>query len=151
GARCIFPRLQSPRFRAVPREDALSSWDFSVWDFFGIWGLDLGISYFLKFLNGSRPILFQQQRQRAICQQLPSGLAAWTVVRLIVRIANPLHGRTANRAWLPEFAMHRHIGSERGDLLRKRLAGFAAQTHCPSIQRLLGRRVQAIDFVLREF
>ena len=38
------------------------------------------ISQFFKLFGASRPIFFQQQRQRAVGQQPAIGLAAWTII-----------------------------------------------------------------------
>ena len=49
----------------------------------------------------------------------PAGLAARTVVRLVLRVADPLDRRAADRARLAVAAMHGHPVAKRGDSLGK--------------------------------
>src|SRR5262245_13687566 len=64
----------------------------------------------LPVLDGPGPIFPQQPAQRAIRKHFAPGLAAWAVIDLVFRIADPLHQRPAHGARLPEAPVHRHAG-----------------------------------------
>src|SRR2546423_7970439 len=61
------------------------------------------------------PILLQQSRQRAIGEQLSVRLTARTIIGLVVGVANALHRRTADGAWLTKLSVDRHLVAECGD------------------------------------
>src|SRR6476661_5581760 len=46
----------------------------------------------LHFVDRSRPILLEEPRHRPVGQQSPVRLTSRAVVRLVVRVSNPLHG-----------------------------------------------------------
>src|SRR5262249_1022739 len=73
----------------------------------------------LHLLERARPIRLQQSRQRAVREQTAVGLAAGAVIGLVVGVDDALHRRAADRTRLAEAAMHGHLRTERGDLLRK--------------------------------
>src|SRR5260370_21680266 len=73
--------------------------------------------FFVHLLQGARPIFSQQPRQRTIGEEPPLGLALRAVVRLVIRVANPLYCRAADWARLTESSMHGHPFSEGGHLL----------------------------------
>src|SRR4029077_20699707 len=56
---------------------------------------------FLHLVEASRPVFLEQPGEAPIGQQPTTGLASGTVVRLVVRVSDPLYRRTADRAWLP--------------------------------------------------
>ena len=72
-----------------------------------------------------------QARKSAIGEQATAGLAWRAVVSLIVSIADALNVGATSRAWLMITAMHRHLGTKRGDALGKTIAGFGAQSVGP--------------------
>src|SRR5262249_36637027 len=86
----------------------------------------------------------QQQGERAVGQQFASGLAAGTVVRLVVGVTDALHLNATPRTRLTEFAVDGHLRTERRDLLGKITAGFLAQQLTPAFQPYLSRPMQAI-------
>ena len=71
----------------------------------------------LKIIEMSRPIILEQARQRAVGQDSAVRLAAGAVVGLVVGVADPLHGRTADGTGLAKPAVHGHAGTKRGHLL----------------------------------
>src|SRR5436309_12805945 len=97
-----------------------------------------------------RPILLEQQRQRTVGEQLAAGLAAGTVVRLVVRVTNPLHLRAADRTRTAELSMHGHAGPKGGNIFREPFAGFRQKRADPVGERLLSGAMQPRVFVGRE-
>ena len=61
----------------------------------------------------------QQPRERPVREQLPSGLAAGAVVRLVLGVDDVLDGRAAVGAGLAVAAVDGHLGTEGGDFLRE--------------------------------
>src|SRR5688572_4117617 len=93
---------------------------------FSLW-LTLGSAARLELLERPGPVLVQQPRQRAVGEQPPAGLAAGTVVRLVLGVDDALHRRPAHRTRLAVAAVHGHARAERGDALRKILTGLLPQ------------------------
>src|SRR5437667_9665984 len=90
---------------------------------------------FLEIVDGPRPIVFQQARERAIRKQASAGLAGRAVVALVLGIDNPLHRRAAHGTRLLEAAMHGHLVVKRADLLGKPAAALLAQPSRPLSER----------------
>ena len=80
----------------------------------------------LKFLDGSRPILFQQHGKRAVGEQFSGGLAPRTIIGLVVGVANALDRGAADRTRLPVLAVDRHLFTEGSDFGREAFRGFLA-------------------------
>src|SRR5258708_6643231 len=85
----------------------------------------------LKFLRGLWPILFEQQRERAIRQELAARLAVRTIIRLVVGVTDALDLSTAFRARLAEFSMHCHLRAKRSHVSGKPVASFLPQNFDP--------------------
>src|SRR5262249_1460928 len=68
-------------------------------------------------LQSGRPVLFQQARHRAVCEDAAAGLAACAVVAFVVGVDDALHRRVTDRTWFFELAVDRHLGAERGHFL----------------------------------
>src|SRR5262245_25202955 len=92
-----------------------------------------------------RPVALQQRRQPAVGEQLAAALAHRAVVALVVRVADALHGRTADRARLAVAAVHGHALAERGDLVGETVADFLAQPRGPRAQRVAAPQQQALQ------
>src|ERR1700675_2445892 len=88
-----------------------------------------------ELVDRARPILLQQSRQGAVREQLPVGLAARAIIRLIVGVPNALYGRTTDRAWLTELAVHSHLFAEGSDFGWKVALRLLAQPVRPLDQR----------------
>src|SRR5689334_8998337 len=104
----------------------------------------------LQLLHRPRPILFQQPRQCAVREEPPFRLTARTVVRLVVAIADALHGRATYGAGETIAAMDRHVVAERRDLLGEFVAGLGAKTSCPVEQRRASGVIEARDFFVAQ-
>src|SRR5262245_40098434 len=85
----------------------------------------------LKFFRRLRPVLVEQERQRAIRQELAASLAVRTVVRLVVGVTDALDPSTARWARLVEFSMHRHLRTKCGDVLGETIARLLPQSFDP--------------------
>ena len=101
-----------------------------------------------QLIQVPRPVVFQQARQRAVGEDPASGLASWTVVRLIVGVADSLHGRTAHGTGFPEPAVHRHPRTERGHLLGEAVARLGAQAIRPLEEHLTRGGEEPLGLVL---
>src|SRR5581483_1610800 len=75
---------------------------------------------------------------------------ARAVVGLVLRVDDPLDRGAADRARLPKTAVHGHAFPERGDLLRKAVARFFAQTVRPFGERQARGVVETRDLVAVE-
>src|SRR5690348_11195675 len=80
----------------------------------------------VKLLEASRPVLLQQTRERSIREKLPLRLTRGTVVRLVIRITNPLHRRPAHGTRSTVSSVHRHSLAKGCHFLRKSVTGFLA-------------------------
>src|SRR5262249_49789718 len=87
-----------------------------------------------------RPVLLEQPRQRAVREQAAPGLAAGTVIRLVVCVTNALHLGAAHRTGQTEAAVHAHVRPEGRDLLRKLSAAAGAPPPDPAV-KLCSRRL----------
>src|SRR5687768_2719984 len=67
-----------------------------------------------QFIQVAGPVVLEQPRKRAVCQDLSASLAAGAVVGFVIGVANALHRGAANRTRLPEAAMYGHLGTEGG-------------------------------------
>src|SRR2546423_10505193 len=88
-----------------------------------------------ELVDRARPILFEKTREGAVSEQPPIGLAARTIVRLVVGVSNALHGRTTDRAWLTELAVYGHLFAEGSDFGWKLALRFLAQPVRPLDER----------------
>src|SRR5206468_319399 len=93
-------------------------------------------------IQTTRPVLFEQARERAICEQAPFSLAGRAVVALVLCINDPLDGRTAGRAWLAVSSVYGHLRPKCCDLRRKVGSCFRTQPVDPFRERALCRNVQ---------
>src|SRR5262249_57531404 len=96
-----------------------------------------------------RPIVPEQPRQRPVGEDSPFGLAAWTIVRLVVRVADALNWRPTHWARLAELAVDGHLRAESGHLLWKAVAHLLAEAFDPLAQHLLRRGKQPSHFFPR--
>ena len=96
----------------------------------------------LQLLHRPRPILPQQPRQTPIRQHPPARLASRAIIRLILRIPNPLNFLPASRTGQPIPPMHRHILAKRRHLLRKSIPSLGAQPLDPHRQHIARSRKQ---------
>src|SRR5687767_8124622 len=71
----------------------------------------------LQLLEGPRPVLLEQPRQRPIGEQPTPGLARRAVVRFVGSIDNPLNRPAAIRTGVAVAAVHRHAVVKGGDFL----------------------------------
>jgi hypothetical protein len=85
----------------------------------------------LQLLECLGPVPLEEPRQSAIREELPSGLTGRAVVRLVVGVADPLHGRSANRTGLPVPPVHGHPGAKRGHLLGEPVPDVGAESLDP--------------------
>src|SRR5438067_73596 len=103
-----------------------------------------------QFVDRLRPILFEQARQRAVGEQLTVGLAARTIVGLVVGVADALDGRAADGARFSKFSVHGHLIAERGDLRREIAGRFRSQTIGPFDEHYTRRVEQASNLFFTE-
>src|SRR5256885_8923736 len=94
-----------------------------------------------QFVDRLRPILFEQARQRAVGEELTVGLAARTIVGLVVGVADTLDGRAADGARFSKFSVHGHFVAEGGDLRREIASRLRSQTIGP-FDKYSARRVE---------
>ena len=99
----------------------------------------------LQLVERSRPIIFQQPRQRAVGEDAASGLAARAVVGLVVGVADPLYGGAADRARFAEPAVDGHARAERRDFLGKAVAGLGAESLDPFEENLTRGGIEPLD------
>src|SRR5262249_36144807 len=85
----------------------------------------------LEGVDGTGPVVVEQTRQRAVGEQLPTGLTARAVVGLVLGVHDPLHRRATGRTRLAIATVHRHPGPERGHTLGKVAARLRADTVDP--------------------
>ena len=62
----------------------------------------------LELFQRARPVLAQEARERAVGEEPPTGLADRTVVRLVLRVDDPLHRRPAVGTRLAVATVDRH-------------------------------------------
>ena len=98
----------------------------------------------------SWPIVFEQPRERAVGEDPPVGLAARAVVRLVIGITDPLHGRAADRARLAEATVDGHLRTERGHLLGEAVAGLGPEPLDPFDEDLTRGEIEPLDLRLRQ-
>src|SRR5436305_11157402 len=103
-----------------------------------------------QFVDRLRPILFEQARQRAVGEELTVGLAARTIIGLVVGVADTLDGRAADRARFSEFSVDGHLVAERGDLGREIAGRFRSQTIGPFDEHYTRRVEQASNLFFTE-
>src|SRR3954462_1108857 len=99
-----------------------------------------------QLVDRSRPILFQQSRQRAIGEQLAIGLTTRAVVGLVVGVADPLHRSSTDGTRLPELSVNGHLFAKRSHFRREVISGLLAQSLGPLDEYLLRRLEQRSDF-----
>ena len=80
----------------------------------------------LELLQRLRPVAAQQLRERAVGEELAARLAGRAVVRLVLRVDDPLDRRPADGTRLAVAAVHGHPLAERGHLLRESRAAASA-------------------------
>src|SRR5690242_18760441 len=105
----------------------------------------MAISHLFQLLQRSRPVILEQSTQRSVGEDFAVRLTAGTVICLVLRIDDPLHGRTAPGAWLAETAVNRHAVAEGGHLFGEAIAHLPAQSVDPGQQRAPGRLEEAGD------
>ena len=105
----------------------------------------------LEFVQRSRPIILEQPRQRAIREDAPVCLAAWAVVRLVVRVANPLYGGFADWTRLAKSTVHSHARPKRGDFFRKVIPVLSSETVDPLDERFTRGGVKPLCLVFCQF
>src|SRR5262245_27398950 len=96
----------------------------------------------LSFVDGPRPIVFEETGQRTIREESATRLAAGTIVTFVFRVDDSLNGCPTDRTRLPEATVNRHLGPKGGDLLRKVPFRLLAQTIDPEVQGVARRIVQ---------
>ena len=104
----------------------------------------------LQLLDCFRPIVPEKPGERPIGKDPSSGLAAGTVVALIVRVNDVLHRCAAHRAWLSEFPVYGHLGTKRSDLLGKGVSGLTPEPPDPFLQYRLCGMKETRNFIVRE-
>src|SRR6516164_107044 len=90
----------------------------------------------LEFLERARPVRSQYPGQTAIRKNFSTRLASGTIVRFVVRVANPLNSFAAPRARLSIASMHYHFLAKRGHPLWKVSLRFCAQPVHPELERI---------------
>src|SRR5215469_18162597 len=88
----------------------------------------------LQLVQRPWPVLAEQAAQRAIGQQLASGLAVDAVVGLVGGVADPLDLGAASRARLTITAMDRHARAKCRYFFRKLAGSFRAEVFYPQTQ-----------------
>src|SRR5713226_2721184 len=73
----------------------------------------------LELIDRLRPVAVKQTRQGAVREQPAASLTPRTVVRLVLRVHDALHGSAAIGAGLVVTAVHRHAFAKGCDLLGK--------------------------------
>src|SRR5262245_26364609 len=84
-----------------------------------------------QFCNRFRPIILEQFRQASVGEQFAFSLTPGTIVCFVLRVANPLHGCSAVRAWQPITTMNGHLRAECSDVLWEVIAGLSTQQIAP--------------------
>src|SRR5205823_9343570 len=105
---------------------------------------------FFQFFNRARPVIFQQTGKRPVGQQLSVGLAAWTVVSLVLGVHDALDERAADGAGLTVPAVNSHALTEGRHLFGKALANLPPEPLRPLEKRLAYGLEQALDLGLGE-
>src|SRR5882762_4270161 len=88
----------------------------------------------LEFLEGARPVRSQKPRQTAIRKNFSTSLASSTVVRFVVRVANPLNPFSTPQARLSIASVNRHFLAKGGHLFGKASLRFRAQPVDPQLE-----------------
>src|SRR5919106_1655270 len=104
----------------------------------------------LQLLQRARPVLAQDPAEGAIGQDAAARLATRAVVRLPIRVDDPLDGGATDGARLAVLAVHGHPGTKGGDLLREPLAGLCDPDLRPLAQDLPRAPPQPLDLLVRE-
>ena len=81
----------------------------------------------VQFIDRTRPVVLEQPGQRAIRQDAVLGLTARAIVGLILGIADALHRRATDQAWLPKAPVHGHLGAECRNAFGERSPGLGAK------------------------
>src|SRR5205085_9035804 len=101
------------------------------------------------FFDGSRPIVLEQPRQRAIGEQLAAGLTARAVVTLVFGVHDPLDRCPTGSARLSKSTVNGHVRTKGGDFFREPLRCFISQSLRPTGKHILHRIVEASDLLIR--
>src|SRR6478672_612393 len=104
----------------------------------------------IQLVDGSRPVLLEEPGQCAIGKEPASGLAARAVVRLVRRVPNALHRRSARGTGEPEAPVDRHLLVEGSHFLGEAVTDCRAQAPGPFAQRRQRRVAQPLDLLLVE-
>src|SRR5690606_4548415 len=99
----------------------------------------------LQLVEGPRPILPEKSRKGPVRQQLTASLAGRAVIRLVVRVLDPLDRGSAPRAGLAVAAVNRHPRVERRDLRREIRTCLFDEEVGPPAERRAGDLVQPLD------
>ncbi len=90
--------------------------------------LDLPLPFhFFQFLQGTRPITFQEPGECPICKQLAPRLALRAVVGFTLGVDDPLHRRAALGTGLALATVNRHPFPKRSDTLRESIPDLHTQ------------------------
>ena len=103
-----------------------------------------------QLLEALRPVAPEEAREGAVGEKAAAGLAGGAVVRLVLRVNDPLDVGTARGAGLPVLPVDGHLLAEGGDLLRERIARLAPEAIGPLDEGLLRRLVESRDLLVRE-
>src|SRR5882762_11993280 len=68
----------------------------------------------LELVDRARPARLEQAREGAVGEDLAAGLAARTVVGLVLGVHDALHRRAAHRAGFAKSSVHRHALAKGG-------------------------------------
>src|SRR6516162_8929787 len=85
----------------------------------------------LELVEGARPVLAQQARERAVGQELAAGLARRAVICFVGCVADPLDLGTAARAGLAVSPVNGHPLAKCCDFFGEPAAGLGAETIRP--------------------
>src|SRR5690606_30452488 len=99
----------------------------------------------LQLVEGPRPILPEKSRKGPVRQQLTASLAGRAVIRLVVRVLDPLDRGSAPRAGLAVAAVNRDPRVERRELRREIRACLFDEEVGPPAERRAGALVQPLD------
>src|SRR4029077_16924542 len=101
----------------------------------------------LEFLEGARPGRSQKARKSAIRKNFSTSLASSTVVRFVVRVANPLNPFSTPPARLSIASVNRHFLAKGGHLFGKGSLRLRAQPVDPQPEGIARRSEQSFPFV----
>src|SRR5262245_21538175 len=104
----------------------------------------------LHLLDGARPVLPEQTRERAIRHQSAGSLTPGTVVGLVLRVHDALNGKPARGTRLAIPSVYGHSFAERGHAFGELAMSLATQELDPVLKRAPGRLVEAPALLVGE-